>query len=105
MPKSRQLDEIRFDGINLYVSLRNGKKLSAPLSECTIQHEYDRYKRIGVTIKAGSDKLRFREAVFMLGDTEWDIIKHFVLVTCKSKMTTLGKIGTAATKVLELFKD
>lgn len=106
VPKSVRLDRFHYDGENLYASTMNGKELSAPLSECTIEHEVDdKNKRIDIIIKRGNDKLRFREVGFMLDDTEWDIIKHFVLVTCKSKMSTRGKALSAATKVLELFKD
>ncbi len=105
LPKSRRLNEIRYDGTNLYVSTLSGKELSAPLSECTIHHEYDGYKRIIVIIKSGDTKLRFQEIGYTLSDVEWAVIKHFVLYTCRSTMTTATKVVSAATKVLELFKD
>lgn len=105
IPKSHLLEEFRYDGTNLYVSNLKGKEISAPLSECTIQHELDGYKRMEIIIKHGDEKLRIREMPFMLDDAEWGTIKHFVLDICKSKMTLSGKIGQFAREAKEVLDD
>lgn len=105
MPKSRLLREIRYDGTNLYVSTMTDKVISAPLSECTFQHDYDGAKRMEVIIKNGDNKLRFRQMPFMLDDVEWGTVKHFVLDTCHSQMSKVSKIAHGVTKVLEDLKD
>ena len=93
-PDSWLLKRFQVEDNNLMIQTFNGNKFSAPLNECNIRYQQDKFDRYEIIIRAGNQKIHFKEMLGMLEEKEWDRIIQFCLQSMESKKSVLGKIGS-----------
>lgn len=104
-PKSWLLNEFRVSQGIIYISTMNGNSISAPVSECEFSYHKDNNERTEFYVQAGEEKLHFKEMPGMLEEAEWKIIKDFILVSCKAKLSKLGHVTNALKFVKKLLSS
>lgn len=93
-PKSWLLDEFTINDTNITVKLKNGQILSAPVDEIRVKLQTDKNGRRECYLSTSSEKLHFKEIMWMLTDDEWDEVFEIFSIT---EQTTLAKVAWALT--------
>jgi hypothetical protein len=99
-PKSWLLEEFVFDGTNVTIKTKNGKKLTVERVDMTTKYSKDKYDRREFVVKSRYAKIKFKEIPGMLDDEQWQDICDIL----EASETTLSKFVGGVGKIIDNLK-